>query len=131
MTLARAARNRPCTSFRSRCTPARPRRESGGVIDVEDRQDDDPLDVPQAALATCFRVSFEEAERRLAQLPRMFIEPDGSFVWVFGRASPVAARWRAVRSRRAIIVRRLKGTCPARAFDQLLDGLWAGRRRKS
>ena len=33
-------------------------------------------------LADPLPVSFEEAFERLSALPRMFIEPDGSFVWV-------------------------------------------------
>lgn len=41
-------------------------------------------------LSKPFEITFEEAIARLEQLPRMFCEPDGSFVWVgeneeFGR----------------------------------------------
>ena len=79
------------------------------------------LEVPQAALATCFRVSFEEASAALVQLPRMFIEPDGSFVWV---SSSADVAWQVDgmlydRDERLLFVD-LKGTCPAEAFDQLL-----------
>jgi hypothetical protein len=94
-----------------------------GVIDVEDRQVA-ILAVPPATLATCFRVSFEEAEAALAQLPRMFIEPDGSFVWVAAEGEP---RWQVDgvlydRDERLLYVD-LKGSCPAAAFDQLLTAL--------
>ena len=40
------------------------------------------LYVPPAALGTQFAVSFEAASAALASLKRMFLEPDGSFVWV-------------------------------------------------
>jgi hypothetical protein len=36
-----------------------------------------------------FALTFEEAYARLAQLPRLFIEPDGSFVWT-GQAEDAA-----------------------------------------
>jgi hypothetical protein len=97
--------------------------EPDGVIDVEGRQVA-TLAVPPTALATCFRVSFEEAEAALAQLPRMFIEPDGSFVWV---AAESELRWQVDgvlydRDERLLYVD-LKGSCPAAAFDQLLTSL--------
>lgn len=38
--------------------------------------------VPAELQATPLGVSFEEAAEKLEQLPRMFFEPDGSFVWV-------------------------------------------------
>jgi hypothetical protein len=44
------------------------------------------LHVPQAALAAPFAITFEEAADRLAQLPRMHVEADGSFVWVSATA---------------------------------------------
>ena len=34
------------------------------------------------AFDTRFQCSFDEVERRFAKLPRMCLEPDGSFVWV-------------------------------------------------
>lgn len=79
------------------------------------------LEVPPAATATCFRVSFEEASAALAQLSRLFIEPDGSFVWV---SSSADAAWQVDgmlydRDERLLYVD-IKGTCPAEAFDQLL-----------
>lgn len=35
-------------------------------------------DLPRARFGT----SFEEVDQRMQQLPRMFLEPDGAFVWV-------------------------------------------------
>jgi hypothetical protein len=94
--------------------------QSAGIVDVSGRQVE-ALAVPPAALATCFRVSFEEAAAALAQLPRLFIEPDGSFVWV---APSAEATWQLDgvlydRDERLLYVD-LKGLCPAAAFDQLL-----------
>ena len=40
-----------------------------------------PLVAAQADLLSLWPITFEEAAQRLAQLPRMFLEPDGSFVW--------------------------------------------------
>ena len=70
-----------------------------------------------------FEVTFEQVEQRLSALPRMFLEPDGSFVWV----GPSEDRWQVdgnlsddgVRLRYA----ELKGTCPATALDKLLDAM--------
>lgn len=39
------------------------------------------LVIPHEAMRETFSISFEECYDRLEQLPRMFIEPDGSFVW--------------------------------------------------
>ena len=71
-----------------------------------------------------FGVSFEEASVALAQLPRMFIEPDGSFVWVSSSSEP---HWQVDgvlydRDERLLFVD-LKGTCPATAFDQMLSAV--------
>jgi hypothetical protein len=40
------------------------------------------LQIAPASLATPFPVSFEQAAAALSALPRMYCEPDGSFVWV-------------------------------------------------
>lgn len=66
-------------------------------------------------------VSFEEAERRLAELPRLFIEPDGSFVWV---ASDGQLPWQVDgclydRDHRLLYVE-AAGCCPPNQFDQML-----------
>jgi hypothetical protein len=39
------------------------------------------LVIPHEAMRQTFSISFEECYDQLERLPRMFIEPDGSFVW--------------------------------------------------
>ena len=46
------------------------------------------LAVTPEMLAAGMALSFEEAAERLQRLPRMFLEPDGSFVWVSPAAEP-------------------------------------------
>jgi len=71
--------------------------------------------------AAVFPVTFEQAESSLAALPRMFIEPDGSFVWVADRGERA---WQIDgqlydRNGRLLYVE-VKGNCPADALDRLL-----------
>lgn len=66
-------------------------------------------------------VSFEEVVDQLNRLPRMFVEPDGSFVWT---GSEEVKMWQLDgciydRSGRVIYVD-LAGRCPASQFDRLL-----------
>lgn len=78
-----------------------------------------------AVLPTCLSrplaFSFEETSGKLQLLPRMFLEPDGSFVWV--SADPDQP-WQVDgllfdRDGRVLYLE-LKGTCPPAAFEQLL-----------
>lgn len=67
-------------------------------------------------------VTFEHALDRLAQLPQMFIEPDGAFVW---RPLPsVAERWQVDGNLfdrgESLFYVELKGSCPAAQFNQIL-----------
>ncbi len=76
------------------------------------------------AMAAPFGISFEEAAERLGRLERMFVEPDGSFVWVSSADEP---RWQVDghlfdRNGRLLLVD-LKGTCDERRFDELLTAL--------
>ncbi|HEY1603920.1 MAG TPA: hypothetical protein VGG64_30245 [Pirellulales bacterium] len=95
----------------------------GGSIEINGQRYS-TLDVPAQVQGTGFSVSFEETSVALAQLPRMFIEPDGSFVWV----SPAGERaWQVDgvlydRDERLQFID-LKGTCPAAAFDQVLSAV--------
>lgn len=79
---------------------------------------------PAALAATPIDCTFEDAYERLEALPRMFIEPDGSWVWT----SPSdETRWQVDghlydRAERLHYVE-LKGNCPAARFDQLLAAL--------
>ena len=66
-------------------------------------------------------VRFEEACTALADLPQMFVEPDGSFVWT---SEPSDEPWQVDgvvydRQDRLLFVE-LKGTCPGKQFDQFL-----------
>jgi hypothetical protein len=82
------------------------------------------LDVPAAALGTPFLKSFEMASEALAKLERMFLELDGSFVWV---SAAKETPWQLDgvlydRNDRLLYVD-LKGACTAAAFDGLLAAL--------
>ncbi len=69
-----------------------------------------------------FSISFETAARRLAELPRMSVEPDGSFVWVSANAATPAWQLDGVVNDRAdrVVSVEVKGMCPRRQFEQLL-----------
>jgi len=75
-----------------------------------------------------FPFSYEELERRLSRLPRMFCEPDGSFVWV----GPAARQWQLdgliVDDGRSVVHLELKGHCCLPVWQQLLQQLdWPAR----
>ncbi len=65
-------------------------------------------------------ISFDHALAALADLPNLFIEPDGSFVWT--GSTPV--RWQVdgnlVDRGDTLFYVELKGSCPPAALDQLL-----------
>ncbi len=82
------------------------------------------LHLPPESLQQPMAVSFEEASELLAQLPRMFLEPDGSFVWTSPADEP---KWQVDgnlfdRDARLIFVD-MNGSCPPAQFDQLLRAL--------
>src|SRR5580693_5446928 len=83
------------------------------------------LHVDRDALSTTtMNASFESARAKLEQLPRMFCEADGSFVWASPQGAPA---WQVDgnlydRSERLLFVD-AKGTCPADEFDRLLTAL--------
>lgn len=69
-------------------------------------------------------VGFDEVLERFTSLERMFVEADGSFVWV----SPGTDwRWQvdgnALEMEGRLLLMELRGSCPAAAFDRLLTGL--------
>jgi hypothetical protein len=79
----------------------------------------------EALATTTFGCSFEQAQTSLTQLNRMYCEPDGSFVWVSSQNED--PRWQVDgnlydRAERLLFVD-VKGSCPAEAFDQLLNSL--------
>ena len=75
--------------------------------------------IPAIALdrQATFAVSFEVVAGRLEKLPRFFLEPDGSFVWV-GDGWQLDGQI-ADRNGRAASVD-VRGACPAEQFEQLL-----------
>lgn len=78
---------------------------------------------PEDALAG-FTVSFEELEAAYGREPRMYFEPDGSFVW---RSAADETPWQVDglafdRDGRVRYVE-LKGTCPAARLETLLAAL--------
>jgi hypothetical protein len=101
-----------------------------------------PLRIPPEALQSPLGLSFEEAAERLERLPRMFLEPDGSFVWVVSQVelqaefptesqaeSPSEWKWQVDgvlydRDQRLMFVD-LKGECPDSAWTALLQALGA------
>lgn len=79
------------------------------------------LDLPRDLVAEPMALGFDVALGRLETLPRMFVEPDGAFVWTSPREG---RRWQVdgnafERAGRVLLVD-LKGSCPASAFDSLL-----------
>lgn len=80
-----------------------------------------PLSGSGLLVPTPMPVSFEQAADRLQELPRMFFEPDGSFVWV---GDEQGQRWQVdgqLTDRDGhLLYADLKGNCPANRFDQLL-----------
>ena len=91
------------------------------------------LIMPPAALAHPFALTFEEAVAALERLDRMFVEPDGSFVWVAASARSHGAEgtWQLDgnlfdRNGRLLLVD-LKGGCPEEDFNRLLTAFgWPG-----
>ncbi|MBX3411890.1 MAG: hypothetical protein KF708_04170 [Pirellulales bacterium] len=100
---------------------ARPAEAHAGSKLVLGGQTIQTLDVNPAELRVPCACSFEEATDALSRLPRMYCEPDGSFVWVSPQSEPC---WQVDgnlydRDGRLLFVD-LKGTCPAVHFDELL-----------
>jgi hypothetical protein len=97
--------------------PPGPRRELDGVAIAT-------LAPSPVDLAQPFGVSFEQAAEALEQLPRLSLEPDGSFFWV---GHDARGPWQLDgllfdRDERLMTVE-LKGTCPAAALDRMLTTL--------
>ena len=101
---------------------------STGAPEPIDGQIYQPLRVTADMLQVSFPVSFERASADLAALPRMFIELDGSLVWVAGDGE---RDWQVDgvlydRNGRLLYVE-LKGQCPKDEFERLLRALgWPG-----
>lgn len=103
---------------------ARPTEAASGGQFADDRGTWPVLAAPRESLGQPLAVGFDEALRRLADLPRLYVEPDGSFVWT----SPAAERrWQVdgnlFERRGRVLLVDLKGSCPAGEFDRLLAAL--------
>ena len=99
----------------------------GPAIELADRRLQSLAIAPAELASTTFATSFEEARSQLDALPRMYTEPDGSFVWVSPHGDPA---WQVDgnlydRDGRLLFVD-LKGTCPGDCFDRLLAALAPG-----
>jgi hypothetical protein len=97
--------------------------DPGPTIEVEGQRLA-TLAVTPESLATPFERGFEQAAAELAALPRLFLEPDGSFVWAAPRGQPA---WQIEgnlfdRGGRLLFVD-LKGQCPSDELDRLLRAL--------
>ena len=81
------------------------------------------LRVPAELQATPLGVSFEQAAEVLETFPRMYFEPDGSFVWV--SASDEAQAWQVDGNLYdrdgSLIAIDLKGTCDKESLARLLN----------
>jgi hypothetical protein len=100
---------------------ARPVSAKSGLPEPIDGQICQPLRVRPEMLQVPLPVSFEQASIDLAALPRMFVEPDGSLVWV---AADGDGDWQVDgvlydRDGRLLYIE-LKGRCPRDEFDRLL-----------
>jgi hypothetical protein len=76
-------------------------------------------------LKTGLAVRFEEVLASLAKLPRMFIEPDGSFVWrgTSDDGQPWQVDGNLIDRGDVLACVELKGSCPAARLDDILRGL--------
>ncbi|MBC8351432.1 MAG: hypothetical protein H8E66_05565 [Planctomycetes bacterium] len=90
----------------------------------------DAMIVPPELQAMRMDVSFEEAAEILRTFPRMFFEPDGSFVWVSSSDEEVSWQIDGNLYDRdgSLIAVDLKGTCCQKHLTRLLDVFRADRR---
>jgi hypothetical protein len=106
------------------CIYARPREASSGQTRIVGRHEVMPIDAPPTELLSSGPLTFDQAADALAKLPRMFLEPDGSFVWAGGEED---SAWQLdgvlydQGARLACV--ELRGRCPPAALDDLLSAL--------
>ena len=74
-------------------------------------------------LLRTFERSFEEVAEAFEKLPRMFFEPDGSFVWVVEREQRCQLDGSLIDNGSKMLNVELKGTCDGEVFDQFLGTL--------
>ncbi len=82
------------------------------------------LDVASNTLTEQLPRSFEAAAASLEELPLLYFEPDGSFVWGKGAGKQ---RWQVdgllMDGGERLQFVGLRGTCPGSALDQLLEAI--------
>lgn len=114
----------------------RPPDLAAGGRHVDDLGEWPVLAVPHAALSLPMDADFDASLERLAGLERLYVEPDGSFVWT----SPAPAAGRGAARERwqvdgnafekdgRVLLVDLKGACPAVDFDRLAAAFgWPGQ----
>lgn len=78
--------------------------------------------------AVLFDRTFEQVADALSMLPRMFVEPDGSFVWVSAGEPGWQLDGMLYDGAGSLWYVELKGRCPEADFDRLLAALgWPQR----
>ena len=87
-----------------------------------------PREVASTQLDLPLPVSFEATCEQLSSWPRMFIEPDGAFVWTAGqRDDPTSSYWQLdgclFDRRGSLLVVEARGCCPPQACNELLTVL--------
>lgn len=70
-----------------------------------------------------FERTFEQVSEALGKLPRMFIEPDGSFVWVSAGERGWQIDGMLYDGAGRLWYMELKGQCPEQEFERLLSAL--------
>ena len=79
--------------------------------------------IAQDQLITPLPIGFDDVLNQLNTLPRLYAEPDGSFVWTSPQEN---TRWQVngnlYERNDSVLFVEIKGSCPASEFDQLLAG---------
>lgn len=82
------------------------------------------LHVPQALLSEPFERNFEDAVEAFSRWERMFVEPDGSFVWCSSQnATPWQVDGNLYDRDELLLFVDVKGACPKGEFDRFLGAL--------
>ncbi len=110
--------------FQISIQPLPAERAAGSVIDLDGHRVTTLAVSSQQLGSLAFARSFEDVAADLARLERLFIEPDGSFVWVSSREDvPWQVDGMLYDHQGRVRLVDLKGTCPGDQFDRLLGTL--------
>ncbi len=72
---------------------------------------------------TSFAPSYEDYAQVLMNIPRLYIEPDGSFVWVSALDSEHQLNGQITDDGQRVMFVELRGTCPFSGVEPVLVGL--------